>query len=158
MRCALLGSVALAASSLAITCGSSGSSDEEYADQLAEVQGAVAEAGFEVAQPFIDVSSCSTDEECVEAGDSLVAGLKSYNPTIESQISALESFEVPDEFTEFHDLYVEQLRLRVEAGDMIIEGWETADDDLLNDGFTRWQEAQAKLSEIVDELQSLQDQ
>jgi len=136
-------------------CTTTGSSKAKYGVELGEVIDTVNTAGFGIAEAFVDVSSCSTDDECIDAGDSLVREYTAYIPILEEHIRTLEGMEVPEDYQGFHTAYVEQLKLRVEAGEMIIEGWESFDDALLDRGFQKFRESQAKMGDIVDELEPL---
>jgi hypothetical protein len=130
----------------------------EYSLRLGQVMDAVNQAGFGVADGFVAVSSCSSDEDCTDAGDLLVREYKLYIPVLEAEVDKLEGLEPPESYEGLHNAYLEQLRLRIEAGEMIIEGWESFDDALLERGFAKFREAQAKMSDILDELQLLMDE
>jgi len=56
----------------------------------------VNEAGFEVAEGMIAVSSCETDVECIESGDQLTDAYSTYLPILKNQIDKLENLEAPD--------------------------------------------------------------
>jgi hypothetical protein len=136
----------------------SGSDEEtEYGLSLAEVMDTVNQAGFGVADGFVAVQSCSTDQACINAGDLLASEYREYIPILNAQIRKLESLEPPSDYRGLHAAYVEQLKLRVEAGQLIIDGWESPDDVLLEQGFAKFRDSQAKLGDILDELQALED-
>jgi hypothetical protein len=98
-----------------------------------------------------------TDEECVAAGDSLSREYATYIPVLEAQISELENMEVPEDYEGLHAAYLEQLRLRVESGELFIEGWETLDDELIERSFEKFRESQAKLADMLDEMEALEE-
>ncbi len=137
-------------------CGGDGNDEVDFSLAFGEVQANVNQAGFGVANALADVSSCTTDEECVDAGDSLAREYRAYVPVLDAQISALEGMDVPEDCQGLHAAYLEQMKLRVEAGDLYIEGWESFDDALLERSFQKFQESQAKLGDLLDELEALE--
>ena len=141
----------------ALLTGSDSDSEADYGLALGEVMNTVNQNGFGVADGFVAAQSCSTDEECLEAGDLLVGEYSGYIPILEAQISKLESLEPPADYQGLQAAYVEQLKLRVEAGELIIDGWESFDDALLEQGLTKFRESQAKLGDMLDELQAVQE-
>ncbi len=143
-------------SAAVFSCGGSEGEEDEYALRLGDVIDTVNQAGFGIAQPILDVQSCTGEQACLDGGDTLAAEFKTYNRILREQVDILNSVDAPYQYADLHSLYTEQLQLRIEAGEMIIEGWESLDDALLNDGFERFRDSQAKFSEILDELQSLQ--
>lgn len=98
-----------------------------------------------------------TDEECFAAGNSLSREYATYVPVLEAQISELENMEVPEDYEGLHAAYLEQLRLRVESGEQFIEGWETSDDELIQRSFETFRESQAKLADMLDEMEALEE-
>lgn len=132
-------------------------SDADFSLAFAEVQSTVSQAGFGLADAHVAVSSCFTDEECIAAGDSLSGENVTYIPILETQITELENMEVPEDWLGIHAAYLEQLRLRVESGEQFIEGWETFDDALIERSFETFRESQAKLADILDELEALNE-
>ena len=140
----------------ALLSGSDSDSGSDFSLAFLEVQSTVNQAGFGVAEAHIAVSSCFTDEECIIAGDSLSQENTTYVPILETQITELENMEVPEDFVGFHAAYLEQLRLRVESGEQFIEGWETFNDALIERSFETFRESQAKLADLLDELEALE--
>ena len=131
-------------------------SEADFSLAFAKVQSAVSQAGFGLADAHVVVSSCVTDEECITAGDSLSRENATYIPVLETQIIELENMEVPEDWVGVHTAYLEQLRLRVESGEQFIEGWETFDDELIERSFETFRESQAKLADMLDELEVLE--
>ena len=131
-------------------------SEAGFSLAFAEVQSTVSQAGFGVANAHVAVSSCVTDEECITAGDSLSQENATYIPVLETQITELENMEVPDDWVGVHAAYLDQLRLRVESGEQFIEGWETFNDELIERSFETFRESQAKLADMLDELEVLE--
>ena len=140
----------------ALLSGSDSDSGSDFSLAFLEVQSTVNQAGFGLAEAHIAVSSCFTDEECIIAGDSLSQENTTYVPILETQITELENMEVPEDFVGFHAAYLEQLRLRVESGEQFIEGWETFNDALIERSFETFRESQAKLADLLDELEALE--
>ena len=151
---ALLFAIGLAS---ALLSGSDSDSEADYGLAFGEVIDAVNQNGFGVADGLVAVQSCSTDEECLDAGDLLASEYAEYIPILDAQISKLESLDPPADYQGLHAAYVDQLKLRVEAGELITDGWESLDDALLEQGFTKFSESQAKLGDILDELRALQE-
>jgi hypothetical protein len=159
VRIAALSFLLVGVAWIAVSCGGGQEdSEDEWVEEFAAVQDAVNQAGFGIAQPMVDAQSCTTQEACLEAGDTLAAGFKTYNPTLQEQIDVLQGLTPPARAVDLQSLYIEQLQLRIQAGELIIEGWESGDDSTLDDGFERFRQSQAKFGEILDELQSLQDE
>ncbi len=136
--------------------GDDGSDDADFSLAFARVQSTVSEAGFGLADAHLAVSSCVTDEECITAGDSLSREYATYIPVLEAQITELENMGVPEDWVGVHAAYLEQLSLRVESGEQFIEGWETFDDELIDRSFETFRESQAKLADMLDELEALE--
>lgn len=134
-----------------------GNDEDDFWRAFTEVQNTVSQAGFGVADAHVAISSCVTDEECVTAGDSLSREYATYIPILEAQISELENMEVPKDYEGIHAAYLEQLRLRVESGEQFIEGWETLDDELIERSFETFRESQAKLADMLDEMEALEE-
>jgi hypothetical protein len=61
------------------------------------------------------------------------------------------------EWDQFHSPKNLSMALAVEAGELIIDGWQSLDDALLEQGVPKLRESQAKLRDILDELQALQE-
>jgi len=142
-----------------LTACRNGEDNSQYILAFGEVAHTVNQSGYDLADSFLLLSSCVTDEQCAEATDGLVRELERYIPVIETQIQKLEQLEPLDDWQGLQSTYLEQLRLRVDGGKMIIDGWESADEALVAQGFERFQESQAKLGEILDELKvALEDQ
>ena len=148
---AIVGSIA----ATLLACSGANTGEGEYALRLGEVIDTVNGAGFGISQPFLDAQSCTTEVECAVAADSLVAEFKKYNPILREQIRVLEGLDAPAKYTRFQSLYIEQLGLRIEAGELIIDGWESFNETLLNDGFEKFRQSQAKFGQILDELESI---
>ena len=138
-------------------CGIDGDDEADFNRTFMEVQSTVSQAGFGLADAHVAVSSCVTDEECITAGDSLSREYATYIPVLEAQISELENMEVPEDYEGVHAAYLEQLRLRVESGEQFIEGWETLDDELIERSFETFRESQAKLADMLDEMEALEE-
>lgn len=141
----------------ALLSGSDSDSEADYSLAFLEATDAVNQAGFGVADAFVAYDTCSTDEECVDALELLTSEYAVYIPILKAQISTLERLEPPTDFQGLQATYVEQLKLRVEAGELIIDGWESLDAALLEQGFTKFREAQTKVGDLLDELQALQE-
>ena len=139
-----------------VVSGSDSDSDADFFLAFAEVHSEVNQAGFGIADAHVAVSSCFTDEECTAAGDSLSRENLTYIPVLVTQITELENMEVPEEWLGVHAAYLEQLRLGVESGEQFIEGWATFDDELIERSFETFRESQAKLADVLDELEALE--
>ena len=129
--------------------------DSQYYLAMGEVVAAVNHAGLGVADGFAALSSCVTANQCAAATDMIVRELRLYIPVLEAQIQKLEELEPPAAAQGFQSAYLEGLRLRVEGGNLIVRGWESSDEVLLTLGVERFQESQAKLGDIIDELRAL---
>lgn len=156
MRFAALAFLVLVAGAAAASACGGDDDDADFSRAFAEVQSTVSQAGFGLADAHVAVSSCFTDEECTTAGDSLSRENATYIPVLETQITELENMEVPEDWVGVHAAYLEQLRLRVESGEQFIEGWKTFDDELIERSFETFRESQAKLADMLDELEALE--
>lgn len=155
MRAVIVGVLVLASTVLAACENEQAASEAAYLEGLVEVIGTVNEAGLPFARAFLDASACETEEQCADAMTTLVAEARVYDPIVRRQVAILEDMEVPDAYTDYHRAYTEQLELRIDGGEMIIEGWESLDEDMVLRGIEKYYEAQAKLAEILDALEPL---
>ena len=138
-------------------CASEDGNDEtDFLLAFGEVQANVNQAGFGLADAFLDLDACVTDDECVDAGGSLAREYRAYVSILDTQISALNGMDVPEDFQGLHAAYLEQMRLRVDAGELYIEGWDFNDGALLERSFEKFAEAQAKQRDLLDELEAIE--
>ncbi len=136
--------------------GDDGNDETDFLLAFGEVQANVNQAGFGLADALVDVGACVTDEECADTEGSVAREYRAYIPILDAQISALKGMDVPEDFQGLHAAYLEQMRLRVEAGELYIEGWDSLDDALLQRSFQKFQESQAKLADLLDELEAIE--
>jgi hypothetical protein len=120
-----------------------------------EVQEAVGEAGFGVAEGLLEFEACVTDEEC---GDAILLVADEYVPYVailDDQIRVMNEINPPPTYRSLHENFIEQLGLRQEAGQLWIDGADTLDAAKLTLSQEKFRESQAVYLDILDDLQEL---
>lgn len=125
-----------------------------YEDELLAILRDNNEANEPLALALLSYYSCSTDVACAAAGDALVEELRRYRPALVDTIDRARALGEPPNlaYEEFTPKYLAMSKLRLEAVDDLVEGWETYNDPLFTEGGNKWTEAGEIYFEIVEQL------
>ena len=156
-RITVLAALALGAFvlTLAAACSDNDAELRDYWRDLGPILSKINVAAIPVASAFVDSFRCTAGDECAEADRRLSTELRINNLVLDDQLSNLDAMKVPAEMTRLHLLYTDELVIRRDAGETIIQSLESGDAELFNAGLLEYQEGTAKLGEILDEFQRL---